>query len=59
MGTFCSMDETREKMRNSTWITQRRVHLEELDVNGKIILKWVLNSVERVDWIYLAQGSFW
>jgi hypothetical protein len=29
--------------------------LEDLGVDGKIILKWILSSGEGVDWIHLLQ----
>jgi hypothetical protein len=32
--------------------------VEELGVNVEVILKWILNSVERGDWIYWTQGGF-
>jgi len=47
-----------KQLQNSTCKTQQRVHVEELGVNGEVILKWILNSVECGDWIYWAQGSF-
>jgi hypothetical protein len=35
-------------------------HLEDLDVNGRIILKWILKRWAGVmDWICLARNSDW
>jgi len=50
---------TEEKqLQNSTYKTQQRVHVEELGVNVEVVLKLILNSVEREDWIYWAHGGF-
>jgi hypothetical protein len=47
-----------KQLQNATCKTQQRVHVEELGVNGEVILKWVLNCVEREDWIYWARVKF-
>jgi hypothetical protein len=35
-----------------------RGYVGELSMDGNI-LKWILNSMNYVDWIYLAQGVQW
>jgi hypothetical protein len=34
---------------------KERGHQEDLDVNGRTILIWILNSLGCVDWIDLAE----
>lgn len=54
----CVAWTTEEKqLNNSIWIAQRRDYLEVLDVNGKIIFKCILNSVERAEWIHSGQAN--
>jgi hypothetical protein len=38
-------------------ILKGRDHAEDLDINGKIILEWILEKLgrENVDWIHLSQ----
>jgi hypothetical protein len=32
-----------------------RAHMGDLDVHGRIVLKWILKEIENcVEWIYLA-----
>jgi hypothetical protein len=33
-------------------------HLEDLDIDRRIILKWIL-GMEAMDWIHLAQDRDW
>jgi hypothetical protein len=39
------------------WKNQKeRDHYEHLDVDGRIILKWILDTYDKgIDWIQLAQ----
>ena len=35
----------------------KRDHLEDLDVDGKITLKWIIKTVERgMDWIVMRRA---
>jgi hypothetical protein len=44
-------------MRTKFWLEnlKGRNHSEDLGVDGRIILKWISNKMESVDWIDLAQ----
>jgi hypothetical protein len=39
------------------WKPRRQDHSEDLGVDGRIILEWILREIgwEGVDWLYLAQ----
>jgi hypothetical protein len=38
--------------------TEGRDHLEDLGVDGRIILKWIFkNGLGGLDWIFVAQDS--
>ena len=52
-GTYGRQDRCIQGSGRETWGT--RDHLEDLGVDGRIILKMELQEVERMDWIDLAQ----
>jgi hypothetical protein len=35
-----------------------RINLEVLDVDGRIILKWIFMKSDRVDWTYLVPDKY-
>jgi hypothetical protein len=34
-----------------------RHNLEDLEIGGRIVLKWILNRLDDMDWINLAEDS--
>jgi hypothetical protein len=57
MGGACSADGERKARTGFCWVNLReRDHLEDSDIDGRIILRWILKSgMWGVDWIELAQ----
>jgi hypothetical protein len=43
-------------MKQVTGEVTGREYLEDLDVNGRIIVEWIVIGWESVDWIQLAQN---
>jgi len=61
MGGAYSMRDRDKKMHTkfSSWDNEG-VHAEDLGVDGKITLEWILGEIEweDVDWMHLAQYSY-
>jgi len=50
------MEENKESYRVLVGRPERRDQLDDRDVDGRVILKWILNTwVGNMDWIELAQ----
>jgi hypothetical protein len=56
MGAACSIHVDDKCVQGSVSKSERRDHLGEPDVDGKIILKWILkkNRNESFHWVRLA-----
>lgn len=40
-----------------SWKPEGKKHLEDKGVDGSILLKWISNEMEDVDWIQLSQDT--
>jgi hypothetical protein len=49
----------RRKMRRGFWRgnVKERDHLEDLDVDGRLILNWIVKKYDGMDYINLAQNG--
>ena len=50
------MEESKDAYRVLVWRPERRDHLDDLGVDGSVILKWILNTWDgNMDWTELAR----